>query len=69
MGSTIADDKVIVEEAKRKFGDLSDKVKHARHLREVTAALRSLALVYAMSDPNVCDKILRFQKKHKLAGI
>lgn len=69
MGNTIADDEVIVEEAKHKFGDQSDDVKNATFLRETTAALRALARENAASNPTLCDKILRFQEKHKLAGI
>lgn len=68
-GSKIADDKVIVADAKNEFGHLSEELRKATYLREATVALRALALELAATNPDVCDKILSFQKKHKLAGI
>lgn len=68
-GSKIAEDKAIVAEAKKEFGHLSEQLRNAEFLKQATAALRALALELAATNPNVCDRILRFQKKHKLAGI
>lgn len=69
MGKKIADEKIIVAEAQKKFGHLSDDIKNATSLRELTPALRALAFDTASSDPAVCEEALSFSKKYELKGI
>lgn len=69
MGKKIADDKVIVAEAKEKFGHLSDGIKNAVFLKELTVALRALAHTTASSAPATCNDVLNFCEQHKLSGI
>lgn len=64
-----ADERTIVATAKRDFGYLSRRVRAANSLKEMTPALRALALSLAATNPDVCDKILKFQEEHELAGI
>lgn len=63
------DEETIVDTAKSNFGYLSERVQAANSLREMTPALRALALELAATNPNACDKILKFQEEHELAGI
>jgi hypothetical protein len=68
MVGKIADDKVIVAEAQKKFGHLSDGVRDAAFLKPLAIALRALAHETATTNPAVCEKVLDFTKEHKLSG-
>lgn len=68
MAGKIADDKVIVAEAQKKFGHLSDDIRGAAFLKPLAVALRALARETAVTDPATCEKVLDFTKEHKLSG-